>query len=148
MLNAEERRMKWEEIKGGIRNLWGDIDPVALDRTEGNIPALAQLIRNETGESQDTIKDKMQLLVDSFDNETDRNNISTSSYMRSPLGPDQGASSDQAAGATDFQDETLHDRNYGMNGFSEARDDVGIDYDTARENKNVRDFDSDPNARH
>lgn len=148
MLNQLERRQKWEEFKGGVRNIWGKIDPEDLDRTEGDMRAIADMVQRKTGEDRETIQDKMELLMSSFDNETDRNNFYTSSYQRSPLGPDEGATSDLGSGATDVQDETLHERSFGTNGFSEARDDVGIDYDRTRVNKNVRDFEADPNARH
>lgn len=86
---------KWMEFKNGVRSLWADITPEEIDETQGNLEALAVRIQNHTGDTWEHIQEQIQSLLRSFDNETDKYNYYISSYQRSPLGPDEGATSDK-----------------------------------------------------
>lgn len=88
MLNQEQIQGKWTEIKGGIRNLWGEITDAELEQLKGNIHAVSGIVQTKYGESKESIKEKMDSLMDSFDNETDKSlklNDGESSYQRSPI---------------------------------------------------------------
>lgn len=89
MLTDDEIKSKWNEIKDGIRTLWGNLSDDQLDATKGNLASIAGVIQKEYGETKDSIQEKLQRLLDSFDNDTDRLNFYTDSYQRKPdtLGP-------------------------------------------------------------
>lgn len=89
MLNQEQIRGKWTEIKGGVRNLWGEITDDDLEQTKGNLQTLAGIVQQKYGESKESIREKLDSLMDSFDNETDKSlklNDGESSYQRNPTG--------------------------------------------------------------
>lgn len=121
MINQEQMQGKWWEIKGGIRNLWAKISDDELETTKGNLTAVASIVQEKYGETRESIQEKLDALFASFDNETDKADFYTSSYQRSPLGPDEGATSDLKA---------------------------ENDSNTSSTSQNIRDFDSDRNARH
>lgn len=87
MLNQEQIMGKWNEIKGGVRNLWGNITEEELDNVKGDIQSLSGIVQNKNSESKESIKKKLQTLMDTFDNETDKSlklNDGESSYERNP----------------------------------------------------------------
>jgi uncharacterized protein YjbJ (UPF0337 family) len=87
MLNQEQIRGNWKEIKGGIRNLWGELTEEELELTNGNLRAVSGIVQDKYGESTDSIQEKLNHLMDSFDNENDRNfvkNDHQTSYQRNP----------------------------------------------------------------
>ncbi len=92
MLNEEQIKGKWSEIKGGVRNLWGTITDDELESTKGNFIQILSLIQTKYGESKETVKTKLTQLMDSFENTTDKSleKKSQSSYERSPLEVDDG----------------------------------------------------------
>lgn len=83
MLNQSEINHLWKEIKGGIKGLW-DIPDEEIENAHGNINAVATIVQNKFGESQTSIDEKLNRLLDSFDNETDKTGHLESSYMRRP----------------------------------------------------------------
>lgn len=88
MLNQEQILGKWDEIKGGIRNLWGNITEEELDQNKGNLQFVPGIVLQKNSESITSIKKKLNTLMDSFDNETDKSlklNDGESSYQRSPV---------------------------------------------------------------
>lgn len=88
MLNQEQIIGKWDEIKGGIRNLWGNITEEELDKNKGNLQSVSGIVQQKNSESIASIKKKINTLMDSFDNETDKSlklNDGESSYQRSPI---------------------------------------------------------------
>lgn len=86
MLTDNEIENKWNQIKDGIRTLWGNLSEEQLDATKGNLASIAGVIQNQYGETKEAIQEKIQRLLDSFDNETDRRNFYTDSYQRKPDG--------------------------------------------------------------
>ncbi len=87
MLNQEQIKGNWKEIISGIRNLWGDLSEEELEQTQGNMLAVSGIVQERYGESTDSISDKLDRLLDSFDNETNRNMIRNdhqTSYQRNP----------------------------------------------------------------
>jgi uncharacterized protein YjbJ (UPF0337 family) len=89
MLNQEQINGKWSEIKGGVRNLWRDISEEELDQVKGNIQSVSGIVQQHYSESKESIKKKLENLMDTFDNETDKSlklNDGEASYQRSPTG--------------------------------------------------------------
>ena len=87
MLNERQFEAKWNEIKAGIRNLWGRITNEELEEVKGNLSELSVLIEDKYGETKLEIGQKLNKLFASFDNDTDKGTLPDhQSYMRSPLG--------------------------------------------------------------
>ena len=89
MLNQEQINGKWDEIKGGVRNLWRDVTDEELDQVKGNIQSVSGIVQQRYSESKESIKKKLDTLMDSFDNETDKSlklNDGIASYQRNPTG--------------------------------------------------------------
>ncbi len=86
MLSSEHIIGNWKEFKGGVRNLWGEISEEELDKTRGNISQIKELVQAKYQETPEEIQEKMERLLDSFDNDTDKFlSPDVSSYQRSPV---------------------------------------------------------------
>ena len=88
MLTQEQIQGKWAEIKGGIRNVWGNISEDELDQINSNIQSVPALVAKKYSESNESILKKLATLMETFDNETDKSlklNDGESSYQRSPI---------------------------------------------------------------
>ena len=86
MLTQQQFDKRWPEIKGGLRNLWRDISDEELDDAKDNIYELSHLIEERFGESKEEIVLKLDRLLESFDNNTDKDiDPDVSSYHRSPI---------------------------------------------------------------
>lgn len=86
MLNQEQIMNNWNQVKGGVRNLWGQISDEELEKTKGSIPAISGLVQQKYGESKEVIKDKLDQLMGSFDNKTDKYNLGAkASFERNPV---------------------------------------------------------------
>jgi uncharacterized protein YjbJ (UPF0337 family) len=89
MLNQEQIKGKWDEIKGGVKNLWGKVTDDDLEKIKGNIQSVSGIVEEKYGESKESIAKKLDNLMDSFDNDTDKSlklNDGESSYERNPTG--------------------------------------------------------------
>ena len=85
MLNHEQIMGNWNQIKGGVRNIWGQITDDELESTQGNLSAISGIVQQKYGESKETIKEKMDRLMRSFDNVTDKYHVDAkASYERNP----------------------------------------------------------------
>lgn len=88
MLNEDQIQGKWKEIKGGIRNLWGKLTDDEIEQYKGKLTDVAGLVQSRYGETKEEIKTKLNSLMESFDNDTDKNiSPDVSSYQRSPIEP-------------------------------------------------------------
>lgn len=86
MLNQQQYEEKWTEIRGGIKNLWGRLTDEEIDRAKGNLSEIPTMVEEKYNESKEEIEKKFKKLVDSFDNDTDKNiSPDVSSYQRSPI---------------------------------------------------------------
>lgn len=112
MLNQEQIKGKWTEIKGGVRNLWGQITDDELEQTKGNLSAIAGIIEQRYGETKEVVKEKLDTLMDSFDNETDKHpdDIGASSYQRNPTGVRTSPAADEEYDTKEIFDDELHTR--------------------------------------
>ena len=86
MLTKNDFENNWPEIKGGLKNFWGRLTDEEIDAVKKNIFELTELIQSKYGESKEEINEKIQRLLTSFDNDTDKGiDPDVSSYHRSPL---------------------------------------------------------------
>ncbi len=109
MLNEQQIQGKWMEIKGGLKNLWGKLTDDELDQTRGNLQRVGGLVEEKYGESREDIKTKLDRLMASFDNDTDKDlthHTGTTSYERSPIEPRTSAASQAQDKASEFYGDT------------------------------------------
>jgi hypothetical protein len=86
MINQEEFRTLWPQIKVALLGLWGGLNRDELESTQGDFAAITNIIENKYGEGRESIKLKLENLMMSFDNETDKGtDPDVSSYKRSPV---------------------------------------------------------------
>jgi uncharacterized protein YjbJ (UPF0337 family) len=122
MLNDEQIKGKWNEIRGGIRNLWGKVTDDELNRLKGNFEEISGIIEQRYGETKSTIKEKLDRLLDSFDNVSDRDNLrDQSSFERRP----------------DYDSSEIYDADQKSSGNTYQA-----------KNSDLDSFDADRNARH
>lgn len=55
---------KWDQMKGRVKETWGDVTDDDLDRTEGKWDQIIGKIKEKTGESADVIQDKLRKFLD------------------------------------------------------------------------------------
>ena len=92
MLTNEQLKLLWPNIKAGLRNLWGRLEEEELDRTGADFSAIAGLIQEKYNEDRGSIKQKLETLMESFDNDTDKGlDPDSSSYRRTPFNEDWNA---------------------------------------------------------
>ena len=85
MLTREQYETKWPEIKAGIRNLWGHITEREIEESKEDLFGLSDVIQDRYHESKGEIHSRIKHLMDSFDNDTDKNILpDESSFMRKP----------------------------------------------------------------
>ncbi len=87
MLDQDQFSRKWSEIKGAIRNVWGDIEEEELEESQGHLWSIYKIIKKHTMESEESIQDKLQTLLNSFDNDTDKKGslLDSASFQRKPF---------------------------------------------------------------
>ena len=85
MLNQDQIRALWPQMKVAVRNMWAGLSEQELDQTGGDFSAIASLVQEKFGENREDIREKIEQLMDSFDNDTDLGrNPDVSSYKRGP----------------------------------------------------------------
>ena len=62
-MNNQISKGKWKEIKGKIREQWGDLSDDELERTKGNMDQIAGKIQQKYGESIDMSKRKLNTIL-------------------------------------------------------------------------------------
>lgn len=60
---------KWDRLKGRIRSVWGEITDDDVDRAAGDRQRLAGTIKEKTGETMDSITQKLDKLFANDDEE-------------------------------------------------------------------------------
>lgn len=55
-MNQQTLRGQWNQVKGKVRERWGQLTDDELARTEGNIDQLVGLIQRKTGEARSQIE--------------------------------------------------------------------------------------------
>jgi uncharacterized protein YjbJ (UPF0337 family) len=55
---------KWDQVRGRLKEAWGDLTDDDLDQTQGKWDQVVGKIKEKTGESMDAIEDKLRTLLD------------------------------------------------------------------------------------
>ncbi len=86
MINQEQFKKLWPEIKVGLIGVWGRLENDELENTEGDFAAISSLVQEKYGEGWECIQEKLDKLLLSFDNATDKGlDPGVSSYQRNPM---------------------------------------------------------------
>ena len=85
MLNQDQIRTLWPQMKVALRNMWGGLSEEEIEQTHGDFSAIASLVQEKFGENSESIGQKIDQLMNSFNNDTDLGrNPDMSSYQRKP----------------------------------------------------------------
>lgn len=128
MLNEQQIKGKWKEIKGGVQNLWGMITDEDLEKFKGNLYGLSGVIQEKYGETKEVIRSKLDKLMSSFDNATDKKRgvSGESSYERNPTATRPSATSEYQDIASDVKSRTPERKQFenrqGMSGGIDSTD--------------------------
>ncbi len=57
---------KWKEIKGEIRNVWGNITGDELEQSKGNLSAISGLIQQKYGHKKEDVSAKLDGIMARF----------------------------------------------------------------------------------
>ncbi len=88
MREDQQLEVKWREVKGALRNLWGQLSEDELEQVRDNIYEISSIVEDRYSESKIEIRNKIEQLLASFDNDTDAGlDPDVSSYQRSPITP-------------------------------------------------------------
>ena len=71
-LNENTLKGKWLEIKGDIQKAWGKLTDDELDKTKGDMKAVAGLIQQKYGQSQGDFNRKLDEIYQRFDTAKDQ----------------------------------------------------------------------------
>ena len=63
MVNQETLKGHWHELKGKLRNKWGQLTNDELQSFDGNVERLVGLIQRKTGEARGTIETYLEELT-------------------------------------------------------------------------------------
>jgi uncharacterized protein YjbJ (UPF0337 family) len=55
---------KWDQMRGRVKETWGDLTDDELDQTEGKWDQVVGKIKEKTGDSIDAIQEKLRRLTD------------------------------------------------------------------------------------
>lgn len=173
MLTEQQFNAKWSEIKNGLRNLWGNLTEEEIESVKGNIYEVTGMVERKYSESRDEIKNKIDQLMDSFDNDTDKRiTPDVDSYQRSPISqrrsehdynteiygdrfervPNFTAAESQLVDEDNGVRDPEHE-NFAQKTFEKEKEELDdprhhSNYAQINPNREILDFDSDRNARH
>jgi uncharacterized protein YjbJ (UPF0337 family) len=55
---------RWDQMKGRIKEAWGDLTDDELDQTEGKWDQVVGKIKEKTGESMESIEQRLRGMMD------------------------------------------------------------------------------------
>lgn len=83
-MNKDIVKGKWLEIKGEVQKAWGKLTNDELDKTEGDMKAVAGLIQQKYGEAKESFQDKLDGIYGSFVDSKDQAVEKVKDSMRAP----------------------------------------------------------------
>lgn len=64
---------KWAQVKGKIREAWGELTEDDLEKTKGDISQITGLVQQKYGEAQEAIRSKLNSLVKNIGSDSNKN---------------------------------------------------------------------------
>lgn len=66
MADRKQLESRWDEMKGRVKQAWGALTDDEMTEMEGRWDRVVATIRRKTGESIDTIENKLDEMIDSL----------------------------------------------------------------------------------
>lgn len=70
-INEEILKGKWLEVKGEIQKTWGKLTDDELEKTKGDLKAIAGLVLQKYGEKQEGFQKKFSTLLEALQTKKD-----------------------------------------------------------------------------
>ena len=67
MTNQSQIQGKWKEIKGDIQKKWADLTGDELDKTKGNMTAIAGIIQGKYGAKKEEVSNHLKDIVGRYE---------------------------------------------------------------------------------
>lgn len=90
-MNEHTIKGKWNQIKGDIRNLWGNLADEDIDRAGGNMTSLAGVIQEKYGHAKDDITRKLDEIFAKYDSESANSNTNYQQDLRKDIDVSAGS---------------------------------------------------------
>ncbi|AGH94590.1 CsbD family protein [Pseudobdellovibrio exovorus] len=74
MMNTQIAKGKWTQIKGEIMKAWGKLTDDELEQTKGDMVKVAGLVQQKYGETQESVRDRINDFLKSVKTDTDSKN--------------------------------------------------------------------------
>lgn len=74
MINENIAKGQWKAVKGTIQRAWGRLTDDELDQTQGNLRQIEGLIQKRYGESQETVREKINSFIADLNESSNREN--------------------------------------------------------------------------
>jgi uncharacterized protein YjbJ (UPF0337 family) len=55
---------RWDQVRGRIKEAWGDLTDDELDQTEGKYEQVVGVIKQKTGESMEAVEDRLKRILE------------------------------------------------------------------------------------
>jgi len=65
-INEQTLKGKWREIKGEVQKAWGKLTDDELEKTKGDMNAIAGLIQQRYGDAQEASSEKLSRIFDRY----------------------------------------------------------------------------------
>jgi uncharacterized protein YjbJ (UPF0337 family) len=65
-MNSDQFTGKWEQLKGSLKETWGDLTDQDLEKMKGGFQEAAGYLQEKYGEAKETIEQKLSTLMDKF----------------------------------------------------------------------------------
>ena len=62
-MNKNIFKGKWDQLKGSVKQTWGDLNDDDLKKVQGQMEKLVGIIQEKYGEAKDDIEDKLDDLL-------------------------------------------------------------------------------------
>ena len=66
MLNEDEVKGKWKEIRGEIKTKWGKLTDDELEQSKGNLTAISGIIQQRYGAKKEEVHDLLENIKKKF----------------------------------------------------------------------------------
>lgn len=74
MMNTNIAKGKWKQVKGEIQKAWGRLTDDELDKTEGDMTKLAGLVQERYGDTQESVRDRINGFLKNIKPDVDQPN--------------------------------------------------------------------------
>ncbi len=96
MANQQIIEGRWNELKGKLREKWGQLSDSDLPQFQGNVDQLVSIIQQRTGESREAIEDYLNQFTESAGSMMGKANAAIRNYAQRTTSTFQGTAQQAA----------------------------------------------------